>query len=362
MITVLGGWRRDAREPGGIAGCSLVVPTYRRPAEMVKLLEHLCGLPDVPAEVVVVDGTPGDETDRAIAAWARGAALPFDLAVVRSPAGLTRQRNVGIDATTGALVFFLDDDCLPHPGYFAAIRAVYDADAAGEVGAVCGTPIEELDRPLSLRWRARLALRLAPRDGEPGRYYPTATSVPRALARPFTGTRRVDVMPGCAMSFRREVLERHRFSGFFHGYAQGEDLEMSLRVGRDRVVLWCGDAHVTHEHAPGGRPASARKGRMEVRNRYFIWKRYSPRVPARERVRFWLDIAYVLAWDVASFARAPRAGGGHLAHAAGVVRGAVECWVSPPRYDEPPAAREYATSLVRVSDAPSDAQPASSAS
>lgn len=354
--TTLRGWRRGAAEPRGLADCSLVVPTYRRPAEMARLLEHLRALPDVPAEVVVVDGSPDDAADRAMAAWARERALPFDLAVVRSPAGLTRQRNVGIDASGGALVFFLDDDCLPHPGYFAAVRDAFHADAAGAVGAVAGTPVNELDRPLSLRWRIRLALHLAPRRGETGRWYPSATSVPRALAKPFTGVRRVDVLPGCAMTFRREVLERHRFSSFFHGYAQGEDAEMSLRVGRDRVLLWCGDAHVTHEHAPGGRPPSVQKGRMEVRNRWFIWRRHSRRVPFRERARFWLDIGYVFAWDLAAFARAPR--GGHLAHALGVARGAAECWIVPPRHDEPPAAREYEV-VLRELDA---AQPASSAS
>src|SRR5204863_2293763 len=134
------------------------------------------------------------------------------------------------------------------PGYFRAIRDVFANDAAHEVGAVAATLINEMDRPLSWRWRLRFWLRIVPR-GEPGRYYPMATSVPRGLMRPFTGTRPTDIFPGAAFACRREVLDRHRFSDFFDGYCQGEDVEMSMRIGREWKLLWCGDAHADHQPA-----------------------------------------------------------------------------------------------------------------
>lgn len=149
------------------------------------------------------------------------------------------------------------------------------------------------------------------------------------------------VMPGCSMSFRRAALERHRFSHFFYGYSQGEDLEMSLRVGRDYLVLWCGDARVIHDHAPGGRPALMEQGRMEARNRFFIWKRYIVTPTALDRIRFWSDTAYSIGYDVIAFARRPTSPA-PLAHMLGCMRGALECIVSPPRYEEPRAAREFA--------------------
>jgi glycosyltransferase involved in cell wall biosynthesis len=306
---------------------------------MVSLLGSLLGLPDPPGEVVIVDGSRGDETLDAVMEWSRANRAPFPLSIVKSPPGLTRQRNVGIDASTREFIFFLDDDCVPEPGYFRSIHSVYADDASRRVGAVCGSIINAMGKPLPLRWRVRFMLKLVPR-GEQGRYYPTATSVPGGLTEPFSGVRAVDIMPGCAMSYRREVFERHRFSQFFYGYSQGEDMEMSLRIGKEWKLLWCGDAHVCHNHVAGGRPAYFQKGLMEVRNRFFIWKRYSPDVGAADRIRFWSDIAYVFACDLGGFVSHPRSAG-FLSHAAGVLKGIVMCFVSPPRYDEPAARREY---------------------
>lgn len=336
----LPGWRRPAALPKILPDCVLLVPTFQRPREMVTLLDRLAEVPDPPGAVLVVDGSPDDATRDAIAAWSRPNGLPFDLAVVRSPAGLTRQRNVGLDASDEAFVYFLDDDCLPEPGYFAAIRRVFEADREPSIGGVCGSLVNEMGRPLSRRWQMRFRLGLVPRDGRPGTYYPTATSVPRGLAQPFSGIRAVDLVPGGAVAWRREVFASQRFSLFFDGYAQGEDVEMSRRVARSWRLVWCGDAHVNHFHAPSGRPSSFAKGRMEVRNRFFIRERHSGDASLRERARFWLDIGYVFAWDfVYLIARKPP--GGHLEHAAGVASGGLSCFLDPPRYEEPEPRKEY---------------------
>lgn len=356
MSSVLAGWRKATAGTGALRDCSLVVATYRRADRIRMLLARIAELHDVPAEVIVVDGSPDDESQRTISAWASASDLPYELVYVRSPAGLTRQRNVGIDASTGAIVFFLDDDCLPEEGYFEAIRRIFRADRRRVVAAVCGSPVNQMSAPLSRRWRTRLALGIAP-SGEAGQYQRMGASMPLELARPFTGSRPVAVMPGCAMSFPRWVLERHRFSSFFHGYSQGEDLEMSLRVAREGIILWCGDARVFHDHAPGGRPASMEKGRMEVRNRFFIWKRYVPDARLADRLRFWSDIAYSVGYDIATFIMRP-VSMAPLHHMTGCIRGAVDCLAAPPHHDEPPARREYdfdIRSLAEAAPLPADA-------
>ena len=341
----LSGWRIGASAPGALRGASLVVATYKRPAEVKQLLVTLLSnvdtrRPDTPDEVVIVDGSPTAELGEELLRWATGRHLPFDLGYVRSPAGLTRQRNVGIDASRGEYVFFLDDDSEPLPGYFREMYRVFAQDAERRVGALGGAVLNEMDKPIPRRWQWRLRLGLTPRV-EPMTYHASGTSTPKGLMKRFHGVRPVDVLPGCAFTFRREVFNRHRFSGFFYGYSQGEDLEMSLRVRRDWKVLCCGDAHLLHHSAPSGRPASFAKGRMEIRNRFFIWKRHVQNAPVVDRMRFWLDAGFLAAMDFAWFCRRPLKA--HpLAHAAGVLWAAVECLVSPPQYQEPPAERVYA--------------------
>ena len=340
MVRSLTGWREPARERPVLEDCTLVVPTYQRPGDVLDLLDALDRIPDPPGEVVFVDGSRDERTAEALAARRGAAAHRFDLAYVRSAPGLTRQRNVGIDASTREFVFYLDDDCRPEPGYFRGIRDAFRQDASGKLGAVCGSIVNEMGKPMSLRWKLRMFLGLVPRRLASGRYDETATSVPRATVAPFQGLRDVDMVPGGAVAYRRSVLQESRFSLFFDGYAQGEDLEMSLRIGRHWRLAWCGDAHVNHFHAAGGRPDSFAKGRMEVRNRDFIRRRYRPKRSLLANARFWADIAFVFACDLGyALMKPPRSA--HLRHAVGVLAGAFECAVVPPSYQEPKSKTEY---------------------
>lgn len=342
----LDGWTKDGNGGTALEDCSLIVATFERPKEVMTQLDVLAGLPDVPGEVVIVDGSPGETTDRLLRHWTTSRRHGFKLTYVRSPAGLTLQRNVGIDASRGRLLFFLDDDCLPRPGYFESLRRVFVEDPQCRVGAACGTIVNEMDKPLSRRWKLRLKLRLVPRI-EPGVYFPTATSVPKQLTKSFSGTRPVDMVPGGAAAYRREALERCRFSLYFDGYAQGEDLEMSMRLRQDWQVRWCGDAHVVHNHAPSGRPAKLAHGRMAVRNRYFIWRRHTPDPDLGTRTRFWADVAFGVIYDLAGAVRHPTQTG-RFAYGLGGMRGIIDCLGSPPRFEEPVARPEYNFRLVRL--------------
>lgn len=342
-MTRLPGWRVSSPVRYGSRGpleqCSLVVPTYNRHAEVFRLLESLLGIPDAPGEVVIVDGHPGHQLGAELLLWLDARSAPFECAYVESPPGLTRQRNVGVDVSTRPYVFFLDDDAVPLAGYFQEMARVFEEDHARRIGGIAGCVINEMDRPLARRWQLRFALGIVPRI-EPMIYYPSGTHVPRSLLKPFSGVRPIDVMPGCAWTFRREVFDAERFSCFFEGYSQGEDLEMSLRVGRRWDLVCCGDARILHLPAGHGRPVSYTRGVMEMRNRYFIWRRHTPH-PARRHVwSFWFDTALLVGMDLAWFCVQPWKLQ-PLGHAAGTLRELFQCLRRPPEFQEPPARREY---------------------
>jgi hypothetical protein len=111
-------------------------------------------------------------------------------------------------------------------------------------------------------------------------------------------------------------------------------------VGRGREIVCCGDARILHLPARHGRPVSYTRGVMEMRNRYFIWKRHTPRPAPRHAASFWADTALLVAMDVAWFAVRPwRAQ--PLGHAAGTLHELWRCLWHPPGFQEPPARREY---------------------
>lgn len=348
VLRELPGWQKTGSGERTLPACSLVVATRGRAGRVCDLLRTLAAFEGAPSEIVIVDGSDDDETDQRLRLFARGRPLPYTLTYVRSPAGLTRQRNVGVDVSGGEVLFFLDDDCIPQPGFFRALRDVLRNPDNRRVGAVCGAIVNEMNRPLSWRWRLRIALTLVPK-GEPGRYYPTATSLPRSMETPFSGVRPVDVLPGGASAYRREVFARNRFSEFFKGYAQGEDVEMSRRIARDWVLLECGDAPVVHDHAETGRPLGFERGLMTVRNRTLIWKRHNPNVRIADRVRYWLDHLFSAAYHAVFFVSQPRQSH-NLTYALGILAGVAECLVAPPRYVEPAAQREYRVDLKPLGD------------
>lgn len=100
---------------------SVVVPTYRRPQGLIRLLNALADQQEVgPFEVVVSDDASFDET----VATARTIAAPFELLVLDStvntgPAGA---RNRGWRQARGDRIAFVDDDCVPDPGWLSAIN------------------------------------------------------------------------------------------------------------------------------------------------------------------------------------------------------------------------------------------------
>jgi GT2 family glycosyltransferase len=335
----LEGWRIAAAKPDALDNCTLIVATYQRPREVATLLERTAALAEPPGEILIVDGSPERDVEKSIASWASSRMLAFDLVYVRSPKGLTRQRNVGIDLATRDIICFLDDDAFPLEGYFRALCDVFTGDRTRRVGAVGASIVNEMDRQPNRRWRLRLQLGLVPRT-HPMIYHECGTANPSSLMKPFHGVIPVDLVQGGASAFRREVFDTMRFSEFFYGYAYGEDAEMSLRVKNKWEVLWCGDARCEHHPAPGGRPTSFGKGRMEVRNKVFIWRRHRSYARWINRIRFHGDFGYLFLWDIAWFLIRPW----HfrwLAHAAGLLAGAVECAVRPPTYTEPPVRRRY---------------------
>ena len=343
-LTPLQGWRTNARGHLRLLDCSLIVATYKRSEEARDLIVCLIGLKEIPAEVVVVDGSPESDTEKELLEISASVDLPFDLVYVRSPKGLTLQRNIGIDISTKQFLFFLDDDARPLDAYFRKIRDVFLQEPT--IAAVGGCAVNEMDKPMPRRWRIRRALRLVPRT-DPFIYNDAGTSAPTGLLKPFSGIRDVDIFPGYAFAIRRTVCDSMRFSGFFDGYSYGEDVEMALRIRQKARVVSCGDARVIHRPSPGGRPAAFEKGRMEVRNRYFIWWRYSKNASFLNKIRFHLDFLFLFFMDLAWFIARPwRAH--YLSHALGVLSGIVTCALSAPEWNEPEAIPCYRLAVANT--------------
>lgn len=218
---------------------SVVIPTFRRPANLLRCLEALRRQERQPDEVLVAvrDDDP--------ASWA--AALGWDsgrLSLRLVGAGhldASEARNRCIDQSIGDLIAMTDDDTMPRPDWLARIHHRFESDPTlGGLGGpdwIGGKETPEPERVAvvgRIRWWGRRV----------GNHHRGSRSLVE-----------VEWLKGANMSFRREAIRSIRFGTSLRGLAAqfGEDFAVSLELaaGRWKLVY---DPAVAVDHFPGSLP------------------------------------------------------------------------------------------------------------
>jgi GT2 family glycosyltransferase len=114
---------------------SVVIPTYRRPDTLFRVLDALGEQRSPPEfEVVVVDDGSGDGTAERLGTY--GAPYPLR-AFSQENSGPARARNRGVEEARGEIVLFLGDDTVPEP-QLLAVHGRAHAERTGGSVAVLG--------------------------------------------------------------------------------------------------------------------------------------------------------------------------------------------------------------------------------
>ena len=175
---------------------SVVVPTYRRPEDLVRCLEALKKQSRSADEVLVVARKTDIDTWTKLQQFNPGP-LPLKTLGVTVP-GSVAALNTALDAVKGEIIVFTDDDAAPHTDWLARIEAHFSADdQIGGVGGrdwihvngkpLCGRPCKIVGK---LQWFGRTIGNHHQGEGPP---------------------REVDILKGVNMSFRRTAIAHLRF-------------------------------------------------------------------------------------------------------------------------------------------------------
>jgi GT2 family glycosyltransferase len=79
---------------------------------------------------------------------------------------------------------------------------------------------------------------------------------------------------GSSLVRRSGFLSAGGFSDFFlHRCTINEDVDLGLKLQRTGRILFCPDARMAHNHAPGGRVTKFLAAEDDLFNRYFILRR-----------------------------------------------------------------------------------------
>ena len=270
---------------------SVVVCTYQRPDSTVRMLDSLAVQERNPDAVLVVDASTDTRTAAAVQTWQQHDPARQTLRywhVGDAHRGLTRQRNFALDHVTTDFVAFFDDDVVLAPNCLGELERVFREDGS-VVGVGCFAG-PETTRPRAL-WRLRRYLGMIS-SLDAGKYHRSGMSTPWDFDTGQQSVVEGDWIPGWGMMWKTAAAARARFHEGFAGYSQGEDLDFSLRLGRQGRLLMARRAGLRHLPSPSGRPNAFQRGYMEIYNRYHIHRRGLPDRTSRDVIWF----AY--AWTV----------------------------------------------------------------
>lgn len=208
---------------------SVVVATRARPEMLLRCLRAVDQLIWPAFEVVVV----ADKSGRDAVASRSKAAPPIKL-VPCDQANIALARNLGIAASGGDVIAFIDDDSVPEPMWLAALA---DAFSDGAVGAATGPVLGR--NGISVQSGAETILptgETVPAGGNPSRRRASAAGTPKTV--------------GTNMAFRSSLLRE--VGGFDESFRYlFEDADLNVRLGALGVVTaFQANAVVHHSRAP----------------------------------------------------------------------------------------------------------------
>lgn len=272
-------------------GMTVAVCTYKRPASLDRFLESLANQDRIPDQLIVVDASPDETTERVVRARARNQCLSLRLLYcrVKGPLkGLTHQRNFALRLVGTDLIAFFDDDVTLHTQCLSELEKAYQSEPQ-TVGV--GAAIENVPERMDWSTRFRVMFGVIPR-GPRGRYHRSGFQTSWYPLPKDDAAVEGDYLHGCGMMWRTEIARKTGFYHRFSGYSQGEDLDFSLQMRKTGKILLANRARMKHLHDPAGRPDAYKHGYMVISNLFEIHRRAFPD-------RTWRDLCFfAYAWTL----------------------------------------------------------------
>src|SRR6185369_4163368 len=230
-------------KPSRPIALTLIICTYNRAQSLSETLQSLEGLDvgGLRGEIILVDNNSSDGTRAAIEQFLPRA--PLTARYLFEPRqGLSHARNTGVDAATGDVVVFSDDDVLFDRRWLREIVSAFalETDAAAVGGKILP------------KWPAPPPDSVAPE-------LPSFLSLLDHGDKPVVLTE--PVLWGANLAFRREVFDTIRFHSALgrigNKLYNGEDSDLLLRlIARgERVLYW--PRAVVHHNIPRQRLTKA---------------------------------------------------------------------------------------------------------
>jgi GT2 family glycosyltransferase len=252
---------------------SVIIPTYNRPKELKDCIHSILKQTIKPNELIIIDD--GNVSEPTFEKECREAGINYIYYRKNKP-GLTESRNIGIRLTSGDIIFFFDDDTIMAIDYLEKVLQVYRNDQQNVVCGVAGIIINT--KSLTFKQRIKRIFNII--------FFLSGFREGKVLSSGFTtnfdakGTllkkiQEVDFLPGCAMSFRKEIFNEFSFdSEKYLGYGLGEDKDFTYKVSKKYKLIINPEAKLMHLESPKMRLDEFKESKMFLMDRYLFFVRH----------------------------------------------------------------------------------------
>jgi glucosyl-dolichyl phosphate glucuronosyltransferase len=297
------------------ASLAVVIPTKDRREDLDLTITSLLGQTVLPQQLIVIDQSPTDESERSVRSLISGSAFAssdgqFMYRRDTSLSGLTAARNCSLQYVKTDLVLFLDDDVLLEPDFIERILQVFDERPAAT--GVSGIITNYTRPPAPFLWWTRLFL-LGPFHDDRQPVYWTADKL--AGSAPVRVTR----LGGGLMCFRMSLIRGIFFDERLRGAAPGEDVEFCARMKPGAILLIAPDARLVHKQTPVAR-SSEHWLERHTQTMWYLYLRNWDHGLFNRLCFGWLNLGYMLVALAVSVRRRSPALWGRLALAIRIAR------------------------------------------
>jgi glycosyltransferase involved in cell wall biosynthesis len=269
---------------------SAVVPTMNRAAVLRRALESLNTQSALPAEIIVVDASSGEETRNLCKTVNEAAGHNIHWIRASAPGGAT-QRNQGVAVASQPVIWFFDDDIIFESDCVSRLWLALLSDS--RLGGVNAMIVNQRYLPPGVV--SALVFRLLHGQKEPsyaGKVIGPAVNLLPEDREDLPDVVSVEWLNTTCTLYRREALPDPPFTSQFSGYSLMEDLALSLVVGCSWKLANARKAKIYHDSQPADYKAQGvALAKMELINRHYVMTQILGRDRASDYLR-------LLAWDV----------------------------------------------------------------
>ena len=239
----------------------------------------------VVATVVIPTLDRPKELQRCLDALSKQTLRNFDIVILQEPGPLAAIRNVGWRKARGPLVCFIDDDCVPSPGWLVGVVEGFHTPSV--MGVSGPSPIPEAYQAQRDLFRFRRIKRLYDWaflngwEDYPGHITPAGAFTTGAANPHCSYEGPVHFLEACNMSFRKSALVAvGGFDEEYAGIGDWSEPDLSFRVRQrfgDACLLFTQGARLEHRPSRTGAYLLRTHTGARLRNYYRFARRWVPR-------------------------------------------------------------------------------------